>query len=304
MNGIMNTVMENAMRLKGNALFNIKKASPEILIVAGIGCVIGATVLACKATKKANDIVDDSMDELDDTRDNLVATNASDREIAREMLKIKLKTAGKLAAVYGPSAALGAAGIAMIFTSHGIMKKRNGALLAAYNALDAAFRQYRERVRSEEDGFERDRRYLTGESRELIDKNETLRDMANESLYLAHYRNPFGPEVFVFDQYTSKRWSHHSMSNLNVIRSVEDWASTQLRINGHLFLNDVLDELDIEKVPWGQFIGWLKKPDSTNQLKFIAESEVEKLMGYDGLEREEPRILIEFNTDGIIYDQL
>ena len=47
-------IMTKASRLLNNASLQIKKHSPEILMVAGIAGTIASTVLACKATTKVS----------------------------------------------------------------------------------------------------------------------------------------------------------------------------------------------------------------------------------------------------------
>ncbi|MBQ1412288.1 MAG: hypothetical protein IIY93_03760, partial [Clostridia bacterium] len=45
--------------------FKLRKASPEILIVAGVVGTAAGIVMACKATLKVNDILDDTKEQLD-----------------------------------------------------------------------------------------------------------------------------------------------------------------------------------------------------------------------------------------------
>ena len=53
-------IMNNITRTLNKAAFKFKKHSPEILVVAGVVGVVGSTVMACKATTKVNDILDDT----------------------------------------------------------------------------------------------------------------------------------------------------------------------------------------------------------------------------------------------------
>lgn len=324
----LTNIGENASRLISKAKFKVKKISPELLIIGGVGCVIGATVMACKATKKAEDIMDQVDNDVEAIREKAIEVTGKDengnditgvvltKEDKHDILMTKAYGLGNLVRVYAPAVALGTAGIAMIFTSHGIMKKRNGALLASYNALDAAFRSYRERVLAEEDGKERDRRYLTGERAriesgpvelaegeldELMNPDE-IAEVNRQAMREAHGA-ALGPYTFIFDQFTSSFWSSYALNNLNRIRQVEQWANSQLRLNGHVFLNDVLDELGMDKVPWGQLVGWIRgSADGDAMIEFLAE-EQEASINCDIGTACRP-IYLDFNCEGLIWTKI
>lgn len=323
MKGIIENITSAAGRAGTRVAFKLKKASPELLIVGGVGCIIAGTVMACKATKKANDILDHGKLRIDAAQNTVngmlesgeieiedVEENGKlfDKEIKRELVKIKLDTFSKVVAAYAPAVAIGTAGIAMIFTSHGIMRKRNGVLLASYNALDAAFKQYRSRVLAEEDGFDRDRKYLMGPEPEnqwemVPDGDaEFANDVNKRAMVMAH-QNPYGLYTFEFSKYTSNHWSPHADSNLLVIRSAEDWATRQLTLKGHLFLNDVLDYLDMEPVPWGQLCGWIRgSEDGDSYVEMLATIDQQRLeMDTDGWKKP---IFLTFNCEGLIWDKI
>ena len=58
-------IMNNITRKFHKVGFQLKKHSPEILVVAGVIGGVTAAVMACKATTKAGDILDDTMNQLD-----------------------------------------------------------------------------------------------------------------------------------------------------------------------------------------------------------------------------------------------
>jgi len=316
MKGLMNTIGESATRLGSKVAFKIKKASPELLLIGGIACIVGGTVLACKATKKASDILDEGkekIEELNEEMDAAVESSVDEAlpEIKRDIVKSKFHTLGKLAAAYGPAVALGSAGVAMIFTSHGIMRKRQGALLASYNALDAMFKTYRSRVLAEEDGKERDRRYMIGDeaelktSRELIPNGdgELVEDINDKAHKLMASQGIADPYTFIFSKETSYRWQSHAFSNLNLIRSAEDWGTSQLRLNGHLFLNDILKFLGMDEVPWGQLVGWIRgSKDGDSYVELIAMEDFETFR--DDHDAVSVPMIITANCDGEIWDKL
>lgn len=309
MKGLVNNIGDAATRFGHKVAFKVKKASPELLLVGGIACLIGGTVMACKATKKANDILDEGRAITEDIKDQVaiegVDEGGLDPKIAKkEVAKEKLKTLGKLAGAYAPSVALGAAGIAMIFTSHGIMRKRQGALLASYNALDAAFRSYRERVMAEDGGKERDQRYLYGEKKDVKDLTEAelnelaLVDRVNrDAADMINASGWYSPYSYRFDAMTSWRFSMHPFSNLNTIREVETIMTSRLREKGYVCLNEALHELGMNPVPWGQLVGRIWKYDGENDI-----FEIDAVEEYP--ETPGSAILITFKCDGTIWDKL
>lgn len=269
MKGIFNTFGKKIASFGGKVGMKVKKASPELLIIGGVACVIGGTVLACKATKKVDDILEESentISQINDAQDlEDEAEDAAELEslIKKEIIKEKISCAGKIVASYAPAAALMTTGVAMIFTSHGIMKQRQATILAAYNAVDTAFRKYRERILAEEDGKERDFYYMTGKTRkqleEELDGDEALiadvNDRAEDIVALDH---PFGPYTFVFSRNTSDFWEGHGLSNLSTLRQAEQWGTDQIRLNGYVFLNDILKRLGMKETRIGQLAGWMK----------------------------------------------
>lgn len=294
MKGLVNNFSSAATRFGHKVAFKIKKASPEILLVGGIVCLVGGTIMACKATKKAEEVMDECKERVDKLHDVMddetVALSVhEEKAIKHDIMKLKAQHLGKLAGVYAPSVALIAAGIAMEFTSHGIMKKRNGMLLASYNALDAMFKTYRQRVLSEEDGKERDRRYLTGrdgrsdvltedEMNELSTVDKINHDAAaminvmNDDIWYDHY-------TCRFDANTSMFFSMHPFSNLQRIRSVEDIMSSRLMEKGYVCLNEVLHELGMDPVPWGQLVGRIYDRNGSDRFEIMAIEDVPDACG-------------------------
>lgn len=267
MKGLVNRLGDAATRFGHKAAFKIKKASPELLLVGGIACVIGGTVLACKATKKADKILDEGREDVKLLEENIDKAADADEEarfkeaVKKGVVRSKLHTLGRVAGAYAPAVALGSAGIAMIFTSHGIMRKRNGALLASYNALDAMFKTYRARVLEEEDGKERDQRYLLGKDiSELTDgasnESELVQNVNSDAFeMLAQYPEWYDLHTCRFDATTSRAFSMHPFSNLQRIRGAESVMTSRLHEKGYVSLNEVLHELHMDPVPWGQLVG-------------------------------------------------
>ena len=143
--------MNSVTRTLNKARFQIKKHSPEILIVAGIAGVVTSAVMACKATTKINDILDQTKEEVGKVNDALANEKIpedvySKEDAKKDLASIYIQTGFKLAKLYGPSLILGALSITSILASNNILRKRNVALAAAYATIDNSFKEYRGRV--------------------------------------------------------------------------------------------------------------------------------------------------------------
>lgn len=140
----MNTISRSAHRMA----FKLQKHSPEILVVAGVIGAVASAVMACKATTKLGDILDDSRDKIDSIHDVIENPDKVNGEYTQEdgnkdLAIVYTQTALKVAKVYAPAVILGGLSITAILTSNNILRKRNIALAAAYTAVDKSFKEYR-----------------------------------------------------------------------------------------------------------------------------------------------------------------
>ena len=138
----------------------IKKHSPEIMMVAGIAGTVVSAVMACKATTKIDTVLDDARNNIEKMHDaeekGYITVNNKENEIVNEEYTEEdckkdisityAKTGLELAKIYAPAVVLGAISIASILAAHNILRKRNVALMAAYTAIDNNFKDYRKRV--------------------------------------------------------------------------------------------------------------------------------------------------------------
>ena len=294
--------------------FKFKKHSPEILVISGIIGVVTSTVLACKATTKASEIMKETKQNLDMIHDcaadeGLRESGKYTEEDKRRDLVVQYTHTGlKLAKVYAPAVILGALSITSILASNNILRKRNVALAAAYATLDRTFKDYRNRV-IDRFGEAVDRELKYGIRKEKIEKTvideETGKEKkVKETVEVTDYDGRSQYAKF-FDE-TSRYWEKNAELNLVFLRAQQNWANDKLRAQGYLFLNDVYDSLDIERTQAGQCVGWIYDPENPNHkgnnyidfgIYDIHKKENRKFV--NGLERS---ILLDFNVDGDILN--
>lgn len=150
-------IVETMTRAASKCGYKLKKASPTIMIVgAAIGGVT-ATVLACKATIKAQDILTEhnaQVESIHTTKQQIESGEIqlsegetyTEKDYKSDITTTYVQTGLKLAKVYAPAVTLGVVSLGCMFGSHHIMSKRNASLTAAYIALDKAFEEYKSRV--------------------------------------------------------------------------------------------------------------------------------------------------------------
>lgn len=303
-------LMKAVSSVFNKASFQLKKHSPEILIVAGVVGVVSSAILACKATTKISEIVDKSKEEIDAIHncieDPSLAENYSQEDAKKDLAIVYIQTGVKLARLYAPAVLLGAFSITSIVASNNMLRKRNVALAAAYATVDKGFKEYRNRV-IERFGEEVDKeiRYnIKAKKFEEVEvdpetgkekKVKKTVDIADPNVYSDYAR-------FFDDGCTG--WEKDSEYNLMFLRSQQQYANDLLRAKGHLFLNEVYDMLGIPRTKAGQVVGWVynsENPVGDNFVDFgIYETNREKARDFvNGYER---TILLDFNVDGNILD--
>lgn len=306
-------LMTKASRLLGNASLQIRKHSPEILMVAGVVGTVASTVLACKATLKVNEILEEKKNTIDAIHTCLEneTIEYTEEDSKKDLTILYAQTGIKLVKLYAPAVILGALSITSIVAGHRILKKRNLALAAAYAVVDKGFKDYRKRV-VERFGEELDKelRYnlKAKEIEEVVKDKDGNEKVEKKVVNVVDSENPLNgvSEYAKFFDEVSTNWSKDPEYNLMFLRRQQDWANEKLKATGYLFLNEVYDMLGIPRTQAGQVVGWIydtKNPNGDNYVDFgIYDVHSEAKRGFvNGVERS---ILLDFNVDGVIYDKI
>ena len=305
----MNNIVNSATKTFHRVGFQIKKHSPEILLVTGITGVVTSAVMACKATTKVDAIIEESKKSIDMIHEGMEAGNICDVEYTEEDGKkdlaiVYIQTGVKFAKLYGPSVLLGLTSIGCILASNNIIHKRNVALSAAYTAIDRSFKGYRSRVIERfGENMDRELRYniKTQEVKETVVDEETGKKKTVKSTVSVVDPNTYSDYARFFDEYCAG-WTKDAEYNLMFLRQQQNYANELLKSRGHLFLNEVYDMLGIDRTKAGNIVGWIydeKHPIGDNFVDFgIYVLDNEKARDFvNGRERS---ILLDFNVDGDI----
>lgn len=298
-------------RTFGKAGLKVKKYSPEILIVAGVVGTVTSAVMACKATTKLNQVLDDGKEECLKVKEYVEANGYSEKyteeDSKKDLAIINIQTGVKVAKLYAPSVILGTLSITAMLTSNNILRKRNVALAAAYTAVNNSFKEYRGRV-VERFGKELDKELRYNIKTKEVDN--TVTDENGNETTTKETVNVIDPNTI---DDTAKiwyegnpGWSKDPEFNLMYLKKQQAYASDKLKAQGYLFLNEVYEMLGFPKTAAGQQIGWIydeKNPIGDNFVDFGLYDihDNRKIAFVNGDER---AVLLEFNHDGNILEYI
>ena len=291
----------------------LTKNAPEILVVAGVVGVVVSTVLACRATLKAEETLERAKEKFaniaelrelsfrEEVKSGAVEIDYTDADYRQDMVVASTQTAVEFFKLYGLPAILMAGSIFCIFKGHNITVKRNAGLTAAVSALSAGYKAYRDRVREAfgEDAEQRVYYDIKDETKEIVDaKGKTVKKKVS-TVTLSEDVSTYAR---YFDE-SSREYQPSPELNLSFLRCKQNYLNDRLRVNKVVFLNEVYDELGLERSQAGQVVGWAVTPDGDNYIDFgmYKGDTAQKRAFINGDERS---VLLDFNVDGMVWDQV
>lgn len=291
----------NAKGIFGRGTLVLKKWAPEILTGVGLLSMTGGAVLAVRATlkledsvakaeeriyeaKNANDILPDEVEKYDE------------KALQRKLYQAYLWNVLEFTKLYGPAVSLFTAGTFSVLAGHGIMRKRNVALVAAYNAVEKSFEAYRARV-IEDLGIEKDRDYRLGitETTEKGEDGKKTSIIDIDPTHMSQYAR-------VFDE-GNANWQTEPGYNQFFLTAEQNYINDKLRAVGHVFLNEVYERLGFDHTQEGAVVGWTLSKDHDNYIDFgVYDASTQSKRNFvNGWEKS---IWLDFNVDGLIFDKI
>ena len=295
--------------------FKFKKHSPEILAVVGVTGTIDSGVLACKATLKVNDIVDEAKETIEtihDAVENHRHTSDGEEyteEVAKKDLTIVyVQTGVKFIKLYGPAVALGVASIGCMIGSNHILRKRNIALAAAFKAVDTSFKEYRGRL-IDKFGKDLDRELRFGIKAKEVE--ETVVDEDGKETTVKKTVEVADPNVthsiYSIPWYEGNAgYTKNAELNKVFLIQQQNYANDKLKLNGILTLNEVYDMLGARRTKYGQIAGWVYTEDCSAGDNFVDFGifDPNNPSACDFLIGNERAIILDFNCIGNILEYM
>lgn len=297
--------------LVGKGVFKVKKCSPEILIGLGIAGVVGTVILAYKAPFKCEEVIAQKEEleaKIEEAKNKAEEGLYTETDVQNDLRVIKSRTIIGYTKVFAPIVILGVSSIMCFLGAYGIVKARHAAVLSAYNILQTSFDGYRERVKAEF-GEKTEYRLLHDLKEEIVEgtmvdekgktkKIEKINYVPGDN-GMSMYARVFGKEGYIDGRTWEGSTQFSTVHNYNYLflRQKLNWANDRLKAYGHIFLNEIYEELGFPKTQAGQVVGWLYDGTGDNYVSFGPF--VDSLSFKDG----DP-IALDFNVDGIIWEQI
>ena len=288
--------------------FELKKHSPEIFIAVGVVGTVASAVMACTATTKLNDILEESKEQIDAIHEAPQKEELKDKYdedmMRKDLALVYFQTGVKVAKLYAPAVILGTLSITSIVASNNILRKRNVALAAAYATVDKGFKEYRERVverYGEQVDYELTHNIKTKEITETVVDEKGKEKQVKKTVEVAD-PNVTNDYIKYFTR-SNPYWDDTPDYVELFLRSQQNYANDRLKVDKVLTLNDVYDSLGFQKTKAGMVVGWVFDENNEDGDNFI-EFNVRKVYIPNEYGEEELAYAIDFNVDGNIYNKM
>lgn len=303
-NELMNKVSGSVHKIG----FELKKHSPEIFIAVGVVGTVASAVMACKATTKLSDILEESKEQIDAIHEAPQKEELKDKYdedmMRKDLALVYFQTGVKVAKLYAPAVILGTLSITSIVASNNILRKRNVALAAAYATVDKGFKEYRERVverYGEQVDYELTHNIKTKEITETVVDEKGKEKQVKKTVEVAD--STVTNEYVKYFTRTNPYWDDTPDYVEMFLRAQQNYANDRLKIEKALTLNDVYDSLGFQKTKAGMVVGWVLDENNEDGDNFI-EFHVHKVYIPNEYGEDELAYAIDFNVDGNIYNKM
>lgn len=305
---MLNKVKSIVLPRVAPVVMTTRRHSPELAVGAGIIGLVAAGVLLARAHKKSDAIHANHELNMDELNTGLEATA---EEFTIEFTRKQVMVAQapeygryglELVKLYGPSIALGTAGIALILGGHRIQAKRIQGLTAAVVLLQQGFERYRQRVVAEL-GPDADQRFLWGYSEETITIEEEGEDGKTKKVKKQVSSLPAQISASLYTRTIDK---YHVLGDQDpevteqTLWAIQSVMQDRFDRMGWLPLNDVYHALGMEKTSYGQIVGWYRSKEGDNYVSFGLDTKP----NLDNKWRVDPVWTLEFNVDGVMWDKI
>lgn len=296
-------------RFGSKVAFSTKKASPNIMIGAGIvlgGVSIG---LAINSTYKEMDgIIYRHEKELDKIKKMQMLMDSGSvkpeefntEQMAQVKLKVKFDLVRDIFKAYWPTLVTAVAGASLILGGTHILNKRHATAVAAVAAIEESFRKYRETNREE-----------IGEEKEAAiykKSTDSIKELKKVNQPKDGHNTPSLDSDDVYGRYFDAyniNWTKDPSWNYTFLKDTQAFANQKLKACGHVFLNDVYRLLGYDDTEVGQLVGWRLNGDGDGFVDFglPSQNDFDNELALSN-SADTGDFELHFNVDGVIYHEI
>lgn len=275
-----NKFVTSMTRALNRGALQVKKHSPELLLVGGLIAGGAAIFAACKATTKLETVLAQTKDSIEQIHecaeagkiriqkgDELVTVDYTEEDSQKDLTITYAKGVWNVTKLYAPAIGLSVISLTCILGGYGIMRKRNTALMATVAAIGTEFDEYRGRV-VERFGPELDRELKYNLKVKEVEETVVQEDGTETTVKktIEVIENPY-EGLSEFARCFCEGCTGHTKdpeANLTFLLAQQRWATERAKAVGHLFLNEVYDMLGLPRSAAGAIMGWVYDPKDPN----------------------------------------
>lgn len=263
-------------RAFGKLWLKTKKASPEICVITGIACGVGALVLVGVETWKGKEKLTQDIVVIQDTK---VAPEEETKEMIAERKLARRKgwmTLGKdIVKIYWKPAALGVTSICFVWGGRTLLRKELGIAVAAASSIKEKYDQLCRKL-NEELGAEKAQELIYGAK--LVDGVDTETGevkqvaMIDKAAMVSPYAFQFDPGDydsslgrFTWQNHT---WNNNKIINQSIVADLQNSYNNLLKARGYVYENEVRIDFGVKPVRRGWKTGWVLDSNGDGYIDF------------------------------------
>ena len=312
----MGDLMVGLTNLVNKGVFWTKQHAPQLMVGAGLASGAAAIGLFIYATVKIQEPVGEANAELEaikETKNKF--SDYTDEAYKKDKRRVYTKLAKDVVKEYALPTGLTILSGILILGGTGMLNKRYTNTAIGLASATASLKSYRNGVieRFGEDVDKQIRYGLKEETvtQEVVDENGKRKNVKKKVLVAKDTENKNAADDYcrIFD-WTNPYWENGTCYNMIFLNAQQSYFNDLLRINGHVFLNDVLKALGFSPTRAGQEVGWnySEESDTDGYINFRAQ-EIKiplRKVTKNGDEVVEYRdaIALDFNVDGSIINKV
>jgi hypothetical protein len=282
----------------------VKKHSPEILAVVGVAGVVVSTVMACKATLKVDEVLNEHNENMAKIKSHEVNDQYTEEDQKKDKLIQYTHTVVNMTKLYAPAVGLSILSVGCLLGSNEIYRRRNAALMAAYAAIDKGFKEYRQRV-VDRFGKEVDQQLRFGTQPGEVEKTVTDdKGKEKKTKEKVDVVTNAGSDYVRYFTRSNPYWENDKFYVEMFLNQRQAYFNDQLAVKKVLTLNDVYDQLGFHKTKAGMVVGWRYDEDNPSGDNYIQLDVKKVYLPNEHTGEPEEAYAIDFNVDGLIYDKV